>query len=218
MKIDWIGHACFLITSRDGTRIVADPYKPGCFDNSLRYGTVGLEADAVTSSHDHDDHNAVSQVHGASVVLRKPGESRVNGVRITGVETFHDHHGGTKRGKNLVFVFEADGLRVAHLGDLGHVPDGAQLAAIGQADVVLAPVGGHFTIDGKEALAVAGALGARILVPMHVKTEKVDFPIAPVADFEKIAPKPRRIGSTSVEIDKASLPAELETWVLNHLR
>ena len=218
MKIELMGHSCFVLLAGDGTRIVTDPYKPGCFDNSLRYGPIAIQADAVTSSHDHDDHNAMTQVGGSPVVLRKPGKVQVKGATITGFETFHDHHGGTKRGKNVVFVFETDGLRVAHLGDLGHPLDKTRVDLIQTVDAVLAPVGGHFTIDGREAIEVAKALGARVIIPMHVKTEKVDFPIAPVTDFEKIAPSPKRIGSTAVLLEKSSLPATLETWILDHLR
>ncbi len=165
MELKWYGHACFLLTADNGTRILTDPCDP-----SVGYGLYGIECDAVTVSHAHHDHNYLEAAAGAPAVFREPGTYETGGVRITGIPTFHDMSGGSARGRNLVFVFELDGVRVAHLGDLGHIPDAATVAAMGRVDVMLTPVGGNYTIDAEQARAVANLVRPRVMIPMHYKT------------------------------------------------
>ncbi len=216
MKMKWIGHSMFLLTGSDGTRVATDPFSPGCFDGALSYDSTGVEADIVTVSHQHDDHNASWTVKGGPAVFDKAGSFEHKGVRILGVQADHDDEGGAKRGKILIFRIEMDGLAVAHLGDLGHELSAQAAGRIGRVDVALAPFGGFFTIDGKQAMAVARSLGARILVPMHFKTPKVKFPIKPADDFLPKAAWVKRKGAGPVEINAGNLPAALEAWVLDY--
>ncbi|MFO7899835.1 MAG: MBL fold metallo-hydrolase [Planctomycetota bacterium] len=219
MKIEFLGHACFLLTAEDGTRIVTDPYESGGLGGAVGYGPVGVDADAVTVSHGHGDHAHVESVGGDPAVIDAAAGGAVGSVRVRGVETWHDAAGGAQRGANLVFVFEADGLRLAHLGDLGHalVPD--QMDALGAVDVALVPVGGFYTIDASTAAAIADALGARVTIPMHYKTEKLGFDIAPVSAFVELQPdRVRELGSSECEITADTLPDRPEVWVLTPAR
>lgn len=168
MKIKWYGHACFLLTAADGTRILTDPCDPG-----TGYTLSGIEADVITVSHGHHDHNYLAAAAGKPKVYDTVGEHDYDGISIKGVHTWHDDRGGQLRGDNIVFVFNIDGLRVCHLGDLGHVPDEAACAAIGKVDVLLCPIGGVYTIDAEEALKVTAALKAHVLIPMHYRTKAV---------------------------------------------
>jgi L-ascorbate metabolism protein UlaG (beta-lactamase superfamily) len=138
-------------------------------------------------------------------VLRGPGEHKAKGITFVGTHTYHDESHGSERGENTVFTFEADGIKVAFLGDLGHVLNDEQLEAIGQAEVILAPVGGFFTIDAAAATTVAEQLQAKIIFPMHYKTDACGFPLATVDDFVAGKANVERAGAAEVEITAADL-------------
>lgn len=164
MKITWYGHSCFKV-SFDGGSVVFDPYADGSVPG---WTLPQLSADAVLCSHRHDDHAGAGKV---TLSGREPD------CKVETVECFHDAEHGAKRGANTIHILTADGVRVAHLGDLGHEPDEAQLAAIGAPDVLLIPVGGFYTIDAATAAAVAEKIGARITVPMHYRGEGFGYDV-----------------------------------------
>ncbi|PIP13583.1 MAG: MBL fold metallo-hydrolase [bacterium (Candidatus Stahlbacteria) CG08_land_8_20_14_0_20_40_26] len=211
MLIKYLGHAAFLIRNVEGIRIITDPYSP---TQGIHYKPIDENADIVTVSHEHWDHNAVDLVGGNPVVIRKEGERSVRGITITGIPTFHDKEGGKERGENTVFVFDIDGLRLCHLGDLGHKLNKEQISLIGRVDICLIPVGGYFTIDVKEAKEVIESLNPKVVIPMHFKTSSLDFPIAGVEDFLKGTERVKRLGSSEYEIEKDKSPLEREVIVL----
>ena len=132
-----------------------------------------LRADIVTISHHHYDHNALEIVVGKPSVVDEAGYYLLqNDVVITGIPTFHDNHVGVRRGKNIVYVIEAEGVRLVHLGDLGHLPDEAQLEAIGKPDVLFVPVGGTFTLDAKRA-----AQCVELPIPAHDRAHALSNPL-----------------------------------------
>ena len=214
MKITYMAHACFKIETKDGTKIIVDPYKPGSFGNALRYEPIATRADIVLVSHEHADHNATDQVEGNPEIVRGTKERVISGVRIYGVDTFHDEKRGADRGKNTVFLIEADGLRLVHLGDLGHTLTEEEKDKLGRVDILLTPVGGYFTVGPEEAWSVVELLDPKIVIPMHYKTPKVDFPISPIDEFLKGKERVRKFGS-EVEVE---LPTEREIWVLTPSR
>ena len=170
MTIQWLGHSCFMMTTEGGVRILCDP----C-DEATGYEIAPRECDILTISHDHHDHNYAALALGNPVRIDKCGEYRVGDVRISGISTYHDHEGGKKRGSNIVFIFELDGMRIAHMGDLGEVPDEATIARMGRIDVMLVPVGGVYTIDADEAEVLLEAVKPRVTIPMHYKTPALSF-------------------------------------------
>jgi L-ascorbate metabolism protein UlaG (beta-lactamase superfamily) len=215
MKIQWLGHAAFLLETSDGVRIVMDPYESGAYGGALGYGPIETNADIVTVSHDqHEDHNYTSTVKGDPVITKGPGLDTVKGVEIKRVHTFHDDSGGKERGENYVFCLKADGMLVCHMGDLGHVLTDSQVEEIGQPDVMLIPVGGTFTVGPEEASQVTDQLKPRVVIPMHYKTPKCGFPIEEVGSFLKGKSKIREIGDSTVEIQQDSLPEATEIVVL----
>lgn len=211
MKIKWLGHASFLLTTKEGMRVITDPYATGA---GLSYGEITESADVVLVSHEHADHNNVRAVKGKPEVIRGTGTHQAKGIEFKGVTSFHDPSGGRERGPNTIFCFVLDEIRFCHLGDLGHLLSEEQVAQIGRVDVLFLPVGGFFTIDAGEATQVMESLQPRVAIPMHFKTPKCDYPISPVDDFLRGKERIRRIGGSEIELEAASLPEETSIWVL----
>ena len=169
MDLQWLGHSSFKIKGKEGI-VVTDPFNAKM---------VGLEwknpkADVVTVSHGHEDHNYISGVKASSgreekglYVIDSPGEYEVQGIMVRGWGTDHDNSGGKNRGKNVIYLIEVDRMRVLHCGDLGHELSEELLEDIGQVDVLLIPVGGTYTLDGKTAAKVTKSISPGIVVPMH---------------------------------------------------
>ena len=212
MKVKWLGHASFLITADDGTRILTDPF--GDY-SGLRYAPIREAADIVVVSHDHGDHVGAN-VGGNPTQVSGPGDQKVRGVEFKGLGTYHDTSKGKERGKNTVFSFTVDGIRCCHLGDLGHELSDSEIADIGPVDVLMIPVGGFFTIDAATASAVCARIKPRVAIPMHYKTSKCDFPISGVEDFLEGKDKVRKVDHSEVELDPRQLPDPTEIMVLAH--
>ncbi len=209
MKIKWLGHASFLITADSGVRIITDPYEP---NDKLRYGNINESADIVTVSHDHFDHGNVAAVKGNPSVVK--GDAEVKGLKFKGLATFHDAAGGKERGKNTIICFEVDGVRVCHLGDLGHELTAEQAAEIGLVDVLLLPVGGFYTIDAVVASRVAEQLKPRVVIPMHFRNNRCDFPIAGVEEFLRGKNDVAQPDASEVEFKAGALPSPTRITVL----
>lgn len=171
MTITYHGHSCFKLKGKLGT-VVTDP-----FNDSVGFSPSALSADIVTISHDHSDHNAISKVKGTSrkdkpFVIDFPGEYEVGGISVFGTKVFHDDEKGAKRGPNLINVILMDGVRICHLGDLGHELTEAQISKIGIIDVLFLPVGGVYTVDPQRAIKIARSLDPSVIIPMHYKTSE----------------------------------------------
>jgi L-ascorbate metabolism protein UlaG (beta-lactamase superfamily) len=183
----------------------------------------------VTISHEHTDHNNAALATGSPTILRGLAandwakiDQKIKGVRVYTVPTYHDDKQGSARGKNAVFVFDLDGLRVVHLGDLGHPLSDDQVKQIGAVDVVMIPVGGFYTIDGKGAAEVVGQLKPKIAIPMHYKTPDVSKSLADVlATVDGFtaalgaSAKVTQPGKT-VTISSLKLPTELTVMLMSY--
>lgn len=217
MRIRWLGHSSFLITSEGGVRIVTDPYTSGLL-KGIRYRNIEEAADIVTVSHEHFDHNNVAGVPGNPEVVRGAGRHQVKGIDFHGIASFHDDRGGRSRGPNTIFCFTVDGIRVCHLGDLGHQLSEQQLSEIGEVDVLLIPVGARFTLDARGASRVVEALTPRVAIPMHYQTVKVVFPLvlARVESFLEGKPNIGRPDTSEMELKRDELPSPTQVVVLRH--
>lgn len=209
MKIKYLGHASFLITSDAGTRIITDPYTTG---GDMSYGEIRETADIVTVSHDHYDHNNVASVRGNPEVVR--GTKKVKGIEFRGIPTYHDEEKGKSRGKNTVFCFDVDGIRICHLGDLGHQLDDEHVVQAGAVDVLLVPVGGFYTIDATVATRVCNQLKPRVIIPMHWNNKWAVPQIANVDKFLKGKSNINRPDTSEKEFKKGELPATTQIIVL----
>jgi len=211
MKIKWLGHSCFLITSGDGVRIITDPYAVG---EGINYSPMKETADVVVVSHDHDDHSNVSAVKGTPEMVEGSGIKTAKDVQFRGIATYHDTSQGTQRGPNTVFCFTVDDIKLCHLGDLGHVLSRGQVDEIGAVDILFVPVGGFYTINASVASQVCNQLKPQVAIPMHFKTPSCAYPIAGVEDFLKGKKNVRRVEDSEVDFDKERLPAATEIVLL----
>lgn len=174
ITVQWIGHACYKLTFGDWSCVV-DPYDNGTVPG---LGDVQAAAHEIFCSHGHHDHNAAHLVRQIRMFAPAP--------QVTKVNTFHDDAQGTKRGENIIHVFEYEGMKLAHFGDLGHPLSDEQVKEIGNIDVALIPVGGFYTIDCETAKKVAEQVNARVIIPMHYRTEQFGFDvISHIDDFTK---------------------------------
>ena len=209
MKIKYLGHSCFMITSETGIKIITDPYQTG---GEFSYGKIEELADIVLVSHDHFDHSNVAAVRGNPEVVRK--SAKIKGIEFKGIPSYHDDAGGRLRGKNTIFCFEVDGVKVSHLGDLGHQLSPQQVAELGKVDILLIPVGGYYTIEAKVASQVCNTLTPKVIIPMHYKTDKCGLPIASVDEFLEGKKEISRLDTSEVEFKPGELPATTQIIVL----
>ena len=208
MKVKFLGHSCFLITSNSGTRIITDPYHTG---EEFNLSEIKESADIVTVSHEHPDHNNTATVQGNPRVVKGP--DKVNAIEFTAINSYHDEVEGEERGGNLILAFEMDGIKICHLGDLGHQLTDKQLTAIGKVDILIVPVGGGFTIDAAGADKVCNDIGPKVVVPMHYKTTGLPF-LADVGEFLQGKENVTLSPDSEVEFTPDSLPGKLQVIVL----
>ncbi|MEM2762883.1 MAG: MBL fold metallo-hydrolase [Sulfolobales archaeon] len=183
--IRWHGHACFELIDHDGFTIAIDPHD----GYSLGIKPPSFKADAVLITHEHFDHNAYNIVAkpAAEKYSMREGEFLVGGRhKARGIKLYHDKVKGKRRGEVVVYKVEVDGVRVLHLGDLGHVFDEGTALELKPVDVLLVPVGGTFTIDPREAFEVVKIVEPKVTVPMHYWVKGMNLPLQPVDIFVDI--------------------------------
>lgn len=178
MKIRYLGHSSFALTSDSGATVVTDPY-----DSSVGFEMPRVFAHAVTLSHHHYDHANVAAVDGNPAVFDKPENYTVGDIRIRGIRSYHDNMQGARRGENVIFKYCADGLDICHLGDLGEDVSAELVKAIGSVNVLLIPVGGTYTIDAEMAKKYVDAIKPNAVIPMHFKTEDLTLDISSADKF-----------------------------------
>lgn len=215
MKIKWLGHAAFLVTAEEGVRIITDPYQSGAFGGAIAYAPIAEPAEIVLSSHAHADHGYFQGITGNPEIIKSSGEYEVAGVAIKGISTYHDQAGGRQRGANIVFVFTVDGVRICHLGDLGHILGEDQIKQLGSVDVLLIPVGGGPTIGASEANRLVQEVKPKITIPMHYATPKCTLGIRPVDDFLLGKENVQRLEEAEIELKSGVLPQN-QIIVLKH--
>ncbi|KKQ57020.1 MAG: putative Zn-dependent hydrolases of the beta-lactamase fold protein [Candidatus Woesebacteria bacterium GW2011_GWC1_38_13] len=202
MDIVYLGHSSFKLKGKKAT-VITDPFDPVYV--GLKYPKN--DADIVTVSHNHNDHNKVDLIDNVKMVINGAGEYEIMGVSIIGIETDHDASGGEERGKNIVFILEVDGLRIAHFGDLGHKLSEKLMEQMGDIDVLMIPVGGEYTIGHKQAVDIAKEFESPYVLPMHYKmpgmNEEVFGRLSGVDEFLK------ELGYEVERSDKLNIKKEL---------
>ncbi len=205
MIITWQGHSCFKIQDKigpDGVTLVTDP-----FNKETGLKVPNFEADIVTVSHNHADHNNVAALRGNPFIIDCAGEYDFKGILVEGIDSFHDGVQGKDKGANTIYRIEVEDISIVHLGDLGDVLDNAQLEKLAGTDILLIPVGGKYTLDAKKAVEVISQIEPRIVIPMHYKIDGLKYDIDAVDKFVKeigVAPSYEE----KLKISKKDLPQE----------
>lgn len=149
--------------------LVIDP-----FSKNIGLAPPSMQADIVLVTHEHYDHNNIKALKGDPFLINSPGEYEIKGIKVNGIESFHDNEQGAKRGLNTIYVIEMEGIRLAHAGDFGQDSlDEFQLDKMGNIDILMIPVGGHFTIGAKKAADILKQVEPKIAIPMHYKLPKL---------------------------------------------
>lgn len=212
MEINWHGLSCFRLTERGMASVVTDPYD----HNITGFNPLKLRGEIVTISHDAPGHNFISAVKGHSRVITGPGEFEIGGVFITGVQTNRRKKGTSKELRNTLYVFDYDGITVAHLGDINEVPNQTDVEDLGGVNVALVPVGGGGSLNAAKAAEIVSLLEPGIVIPMHYQLPESNLKLSPLSRFLKemgvgnIEPVP------SLKVTRTSVPPESRVVVLEH--
>ncbi len=215
--ITYYGHSCFMLDLFD-IRFLLDPFSP-----QVGYGELQVDANVITVSHEHMDHNFVAAAPGAQVIRGLTADGlgwedvmvSLGRVRVTGLPTYHDDASGRLRGRNMAFIFEFGEVKIAHLGDLGHPLNETQAEKLRDLDILMVPIGGHYTIDAKQAKELVLELSPAVVIPMHYRTEATrNWPIDPLKTFTEGEKNVKELGPGMVEINLEDLPEETEIWLL----
>jgi L-ascorbate metabolism protein UlaG (beta-lactamase superfamily) len=219
VRIRWYGQSAFLL--RGEHAVFIDPFGQmeglGARGMQFDYPPIeGVEADLLLVTHEHGDHNAVEVIGGSPQILRSTAGTFESPIgEVTAVASEHDDVAGTKRGPNTIFCFGLDGLRVCHFGDFGQTElRAAQQQAIGEVDVLVLPVGGGPTVGGESAVAVVRALRPRLVVPMHYRTEAINFLEPPDAFLDALGARVERVNANELEVERFLGTADQPTVTL----
>ncbi len=207
MELTWYGMSCFRMVERGLATVVTDP-----FDASVGLSPPKLRADVITVSHDAPGHNHLSAVKGERRVIQGAGEYEIGGVFITGIAMDVPQAGNGRA--NTLYVFDFEGLTVAHLGDLAFVPSQPQIEDLGTVDVALVPVGGGSALTPSQAAEVISLIEPKIVVPMHYQTGKETLKLGPASRFLSEMGIGQLEPIAALKVSKAGLSDETQVVLL----
>ena len=211
MEITWYGHSCFRLTERNFATVVTDPFD----HKAVGYDALKLKAEIVTVSHDAPGHSNIDAVKSTTHVLTGAGEFEIGGVFITAVQT--DSGKKSKdRVRNTVYVFDYDGITVAHLGDLQQIPTQSEIELLGTVNVALVPVGGGSSLNAAKAAEVVSMLEPNLVIPMHYSTPDSKIKLDEINKFIKEMGLSKQDAQPSLKVTRSSLPAETHVIVLDY--
>lgn len=205
MEITWYGLSCFRLNERKHAAVVTDPY-----NGKLGLPALKLKGDVVTISHDAPGHNYAAAVSGVQHSLDGPGEYEIGNVFITGIVT----KSAARANSNVIFLFDYDGLKIAHLGDLDKVPSQTEIEALEEVNVLLLPVGGGNSLNAAQASELVSMLEPNIVVPMHYKLPGLNLELDELDRFLKEMGVTDPTEEDSLKISLTNLPEETETVIL----
>ncbi len=212
MYITWLGQSAFKFQDKlnsDGFTVTTDPFDPDFTGLKM----PSFEADIVTISHDHKDHNYLKAIRKAPFMIDTAGELEYMGVYIEGIDSYHDEDKGKTKGGNIIFRFDFADISIAHLGDLGCTLDDKQIERLEGVDVLLVPIGGKYTLNAKKAVEVINQLEPRVVIPMHYQIPDLKF------ELDALEPFIKELGITpeyeeKLKISKKDLPSDITRLII----
>jgi L-ascorbate metabolism protein UlaG (beta-lactamase superfamily) len=213
MELIWYGHSCFRLSERGLATVVTDPYD----NKQVGYESIKLKADIVTISNDTPGHNHITAVKGDPRPITGPGEYEIGGVFITGVQTNGHAKKSEDEPRNTLYVFDYNGLTIAHLGNMNRVPSQAEVEALGPVQIALVPVGGGDALNAAKASEVISLLEPKIVIPMHYNIPGASAKLDELSKFlkEMGLAEPEKVPSLKVTSTN-SLPQETRVIVLEN--
>ncbi|HEC88799.1 MAG TPA: Zn-dependent hydrolase [Thermoplasmata archaeon] len=208
MRIRWHGHACFEISNEKN--IVIDPHD----GISIGIPPPRAKADLILITHEHYDHNKSRVVEKEGSIIVKENR-KINGIEIETFSAYHDKFRGERRGEIKIFKINFEGIKICHLGDLGHILEEETLRKIGKIDILFIPVGGVFTIDAREAVELCKKIDTKVIIPMHYKIEGLSLRIDGIEPFIDLSPYEVRYIGNEIEMDSEDIPKEKEIWIFS---
>ncbi len=214
MEITWYGHSCFRLTERNFATVVTDPFD----HKTVGYDALKLKAEIVTVSHAAPGHSNSEAVKGATHVLTGAGEFEIGGVFITAIQTAGSGRSAKAKDKvsNTLYVYDYDGITVAHLGDMQDIPTQSEVETLGTVNVLLIPVGGGSGLNASKAAEVVSLLEPNIVIPMHYSTPDTKVNLDPLNKFLKEMGLGRIESQPSLKVTRSSLPDETKVVVLDY--
>lgn len=211
MEITWYGHSCFRLTERRMATVITDPYD----HTVVGYQPLNLRGNIVSVSHNAPGHNNVSAVKSKPRIITGPGEFEIGGVFVTAVQT-NSHKDGKSGKRNILCVFDYDGVTVAHLGDIRHVPNQSQIEALGTVNIALVPVGSGNGLNAAKAAEVVSLLEPGIVIPMHYSTPDSKIELDSLDKFLKEMGLSNVAPISSLKVTKSVIPSETRVEVLDY--
>lgn len=216
MKIKWYAHAAVLFADNQ-LRIIADPYSPA----ELGFATITEPADIVIrSSADDLGHCFAEMISGNPIIVTatelEPEGVTVRGIHFTPIHARESLIYKERPRDNAMYRFTLDGIRIAHLGDVGNRLTDEQLDGLRDVDVLLAPVGGPPTIDLDDLVSALQVLQPRLVIPLHYQLPGALPKMLPVQEFTKHFAPAQVIWNNSLEIEltETTLPDTMSIVVL----
>ena len=224
ISIRWLGHSCFRIregsstapykntTDLSGKSIIIDPHD----GHSLGLKPPEESGDIILITHDHFDHNCYRVVQKSdSVVIREAGEQMIGPLTIAGYPAHHDNIGGKKRGDIIIYTIKVGGMKLCHLGDVGHDLGDDLVEKLASPDVLFIPVGGYFTIDAATAWRIVDELQPKVVVPMHYKIGGLSLHLDPIDNFLGMKETEKIMVGNEISFEVEDLPEKMELWVFS---
>ena len=209
MQLTWYGHSCFLIKTSIGKRILIDP-----FDNSFGYDNNFPKCDLVTISHRHFDNSYLNHSTNTTKVINETGNVHLDFLEIEGLNSFHDKYNGLKRGPNIIYIFRDNKYSICHLGNLGHIPAPLVLEKLKNIDILLIPIGGHFTLNGFDAAKLCKLICPKYIIPMNYRTNRTSLYLDDPKNFIISMRHIKKINSNILNISDLHLNYESECILL----
>ena len=228
MEIVSFGETCLRLRGKEGIVVtdafprIVGPTGRGLTADIATYShadgqsTLGLEMGRVAESAGPGKKPRSKSAQGiptsleSAFLLDSPGEFEVHQVLISGVRTFRDEESGALRGPNMCFVFELDGVHVAHLGDVGHLLTEEQLGEIGAVSVVCIAIGG--SLSAARAAELVAQLDAKLILPMPINGASA--PDGELNRFLHEMSVQQAEPAPKLQVTSSSLPAETTVVLL----